>query len=100
STLLKLLRITKSYRTLYDHYMLHIHDKMKADENYQCNADQQELRFPPGCTWIVQTDQVSHAAMAGQFLLEQTFNLPINAMQEETKSPLRILERLLNKPLV
>lgn len=100
SAFLRFLRITKSYRTAYDHYMLQIHDRMKANEIYQQKADQCEIRFPSGCTWIVQTDHVSHAAMQGQYVLEQTFYLPVHAMQNETLSPLRILEGLLNKKLV
>jgi hypothetical protein len=99
ASMLRLLRITKSYRTLYDHYMLHIHDAMKADEQYQQKASQQEIRFSSGSTWIVQTDDVSHAAMQGQYLLEQTFYLPVQAMQNEAHSPLRVLERLLEKRL-
>jgi hypothetical protein len=97
--LLKLLGVTKGLRTAYDHYMLHIHDSMKADEHYQKAAPQSEMRFPPGSTWIVQTDQVSHAAMSGQYLLEQTFYLPVEAMQDPRLSPLRILERQLGKKL-
>ncbi len=96
---MRLLRITKSYRTLYDHYMLHMHDLMKADEVYQQDCEQQEVRFAPGSTWIVQTDHVSHAAMSGQHLLEQTFYLPVAAMVDASRSPLRILERLLKRPL-
>lgn len=99
SSLLRLLKITKSYRTLYDHYMLQMHNLMKADEAYQKNAEQQEIRFPPGSSWIVQTDDVSHAAMKGQYLLEQTFYLPVKAMKDESKSPLRVLEKLLNEKL-
>lgn len=99
SSLLRLLKITKSYRTLYDHYMLQMHNLMKADEAYQKNADQQEIRFPPGSSWIVQTDDVSHAAMKGQYVLEQTFYLPVKAMKDESKSPLRVLEKLLNEKL-
>lgn len=98
--LLRLLRITKSRRTLYDHYMLNLHDLMKADEHYQQYAPQQEIQFPAGSTWIVQTDDVSHAAMKGQYLLEQTFYLPVHAMQDEARSPLRILENLLEKRLI
>lgn len=97
---LRFLRVTKSYRTAYDHYMLHMHNQMKADEAYQQNAAQQEIRFPTGSSWIVQTDDVSHAAMQGQYLLEQTFYLPVDAMHDPNKSPLRILERLLDKKLV
>lgn len=98
--LLRMLKITKSLRTPYDHYMLQMHDRMKADEQYQKSAEQQEVRFPPGSTWIVQTDQVSHAAMQGQYLLEQTFYLPVKAMHDETKSPLRVLEKILGEKLV
>ncbi|EKD70064.1 MAG: hypothetical protein ACD_46C00655G0002 [uncultured bacterium] len=100
ATALRFLQITKSYRTPYDHYMLHMHDKMKADNWYQENCDQQEVRFAPNTTWIVQTDDVSHAAMKGQYLLEQTFSLPVHAMQDESRSPLHILEKILAKTLV
>lgn len=100
ASLLRCLRITKSYRTLYDHYMLQMHNRMKADNHYQTHAPQQEVRFPSGCSWIVQTDDVSHAAMQGQYLLEQTFYLPVAAMQNPAQSPLHILERLLNKKLI
>lgn len=98
--LVRALRITKSERTLYDHYMLQLHDYMKGDLTYQKTVAQQELRFPPGSSWIVQTDHVSHAAMSGQHVLEQTFYLPINAMQNPVHSPLRVLEKYLQKTLV
>jgi hypothetical protein len=100
ASLLRFLKITKSYRTAYDHYMLQMHNRMKADEDYQKNSPQQETRFPPNTTWIVQTDHVSHAAMQGQYLLEQTFYLPVSAMRDEAKSPLRVLEKMLNKKLI
>lgn len=98
--LLRFLKVTKSYRTLYDHYMLHLHDRMKADNAYQKTAAQKEVAFPAGSSWIVQTDHVSHAAMSGQYVLEQTFYLPLTAMQDESKSPLRILEKRLGLRLV
>lgn len=97
--LMHFLGLTKGFRTAYDHYMLQIHDNMKAHLGYQKTARQTELRFPPGSTWIVFTDQVSHAAMSGQHLLEQTFYLPVENMQDPRLSPLRILERKLNQNL-
>ena len=100
ASLLDFLKITKTKRTLYDHYMLRMHDKMKEDEQYQKNCSQEEVRFPPASSWIVQTDHVSHAAMQGQHVLEQTFYLPVTAMQDSTLSPLRVLENILNKKLV
>jgi hypothetical protein len=97
---LRFLRITKSHRTAYDHYMLRMHDMMKADEAYQRKAEQQEVRFASGQSWIAQTDHVSHAALSGQHLLEQTFYLPVDAMLDANKSPLRVLEKLLERALV
>lgn len=96
----KLFKITRSLRTLYDHYMLNMHNTMKFDQNYQRNVTQQEMHFPPGSTWFVYTDQVSHAAMAGQYLFEQTFYLPVANQQNPDTSPLRVLERFLQKKLV
>ena len=80
--------------------MLQLHDLMKGDAEYQAEAPQSRFDFPPGSTWMAFTDQVSHAAMAGQFQLEQTFLLPIDAMLEPQRSPLRILERLVGRRLV
>ena len=100
AALLKTLKITKSYRTEYDHIMLKIHNNMKADMIYQKKSPQTEIGFLPGTTWVVQTDHVPHAAMSGQHLLEQTFYLPVTAMQNPTLSPLRILETLTGRTLV
>lgn len=85
--------VTKSRRTAYDHFMLQLHDAMKRDGGYQSDAPRTRVEFPAGSTWIVFTDRVAHAALAGQFALEQTFYLPVSAMQREEFAPLRILER-------
>jgi 3-deoxy-D-manno-oct-2-ulosonic acid (Kdo) hydroxylase len=98
--LLRLLRLTKARRSAYDALMLQLHDRMKADTEFQAAAPQTRFEFPPGSTWMAFTDQVSHAAMAGQFQLEQTFLLPIDAMLDPQRSPLRILERLVGRRLV
>ena len=97
---LYLFQLTKSYRTLYDHYMLRLQMKMKADEEYQRSVEQTRIEFPPGSTWICFTDQVSHAVLSGQHLLEQTYYLPIERMSRAERSPLRILETLLGRPLL
>jgi hypothetical protein len=100
ASLLRWLRIVKGRRTEYDHYMLGIHDHMKADEAYQSKVSQTHIAIPPGATWICYTDSVSHAAMSGQFAFEQTFYLPVNAMNAPGRSPLRVLERLVGRTLV
>jgi hypothetical protein len=87
--------LTKSKRTAYDHFMLQLHDQMKYDENYQENVVKQTIEFPSESTWIVFTDQVSHAALSGQHLLEQTFYVPVSAMREKEFSPLHRLQKIL-----
>ena len=100
AVLLQLLRVTKSRRTPYDRLMLRLHDRMKADVAYQAHAPQMSFEFPSGTTWMAFTDQVSHAAMAGQYQLEQTFLVPVDTMRDERRSPLRILEHMIGQPLV
>ncbi|MGK5042299.1 Kdo hydroxylase family protein [Janthinobacterium sp. GB1R12] len=99
AALMHRLRITKSRRTAYDHYMLQLHDAMKADLDYQAQVEQYSHAFAPGQTWIVFSDAVSHAALRGQHALEQTWLLPVRAMAAPHKSPLAILERHLQRPL-
>jgi hypothetical protein len=96
---LALLRITKTQRSAYDALMLQLHDRMKEDAAYQQNAPQIAFDFPAGSAWMAFTDAVSHAAMAGQYQLEQTFLLPVGAMIDGQQSPLRILERLKGRRL-
>jgi hypothetical protein len=98
--LLKILKITKSLRTSYDNAMLQIHDAMKMDAQYQSKVAFEEVAFPPGSTWIVFSDSVSHAVLSGQHMMEQTFYLPAKNMQTPELSPLKILEELAQRALV
>ncbi|HWX12798.1 MAG TPA: Kdo hydroxylase family protein [Trinickia sp.] len=98
--LIEQLHITKSRRTEYDHLMLHLHDCMKADLDYQKSSPQETMPFPPGSVWVCFSDQTSHAVMSGQFMVEQTFFLPVRAMAEPECAPLGILERLKSRALV
>src|SRR5438034_2068669 len=93
------LRVTKGRRSEYDHLMLGLHDGAKADIDYQRTCPQQEVHFAPGTTWICYSDQVMHAAVAGQFMLEQTIHLPLSALYQPELSPLRILERMTGRRL-
>jgi hypothetical protein len=98
--LMEAIGLTRGYRTEYDSSMLAIHDAMKRASNYQCSVPHVDFLFPPDSTWIVFTDAVSHAALSGQHLFEQTFYLPVSAMRDSHKAPLRILERLAGRSLV
>jgi hypothetical protein len=93
------LSITKGRRSAYDHIMLNLHDMAKLDTGYQQISPKTRVEFPAQSTWLAFTDRVMHAALAGQFMLEQTFYLPIEAMQDEQCAPLRILEQLYQRKL-
>jgi len=99
ATLMKAIGITKSLRSEYDHSMLQMHDAMKQDAAYQARASHLTFGFPPGSTWICFSDQTAHAALAGQFMMEQTLHLPIEAMYFPERSPLKVLERLRGRAL-
>lgn len=94
------LGLTKGRRSRYDHLMLQLHDRCKADTDWQRSSPRETLSFPPGSTWIVFTDQVLHAALSGCHALEQTFHLPVSAQLFPDLSPLRVLERLIGRPCV
>jgi len=98
--LLAATNVTKGRRSAYDGLMLSLHDEAKLDEAYQIKSPQIEVPFAPGSTWLCFTDQVMHAALAGQYVLEQTFHLDCDAMQHPEFSPLKILERLKGCALV
>ncbi len=92
--------ITKRTRSAYDHYMLYLHDLAKADLAYQRDSEQVTFAFPPASAWICFSDQVMHAAMSGQFMLEQTVHLPQAALAFPNESPLAVLERLTARKLL
>ena len=93
------LRFTRGRRTAYDSIMLRLHNAMKRDEAYQRETPRRTIAFDPSTFWTCFSDQVSHAALSGQFLLEQTIELPVEAMDEPERSPLRILERMTGRTL-
>ena len=98
--LLQKLGLTKGLRTKYDQAMLDLHDLAKLDDRYQERAPKRRIAFPAGAMWIAYTDSVLHAALAGQHALEQTFLLPIEAMKDEARAPVRILERITGRALI
>ena len=79
--------------------MLGLHNRAKRDAAYQERAPHQKVAFPAGSSWLCFTDQVVHAAIAGQYALEQTFYLDVEAMAEPDLSPARTLERMTRRKL-
>src|SRR5579864_4725494 len=86
-------------RPAYDRFMLRFHDYLKENEAYQKNGDKERIEFPPMGTWLVFTDGVPHAALSGQFALEQTYMIPPDALVAPAAAPIRVLEKLCGKSL-
>ena len=67
-------------RTPYDMFMLRFHDYLKENAAFQANCPKIRMEFPPMATWVVFTDSVAHAALSGQYAVEQTFLIPPKAL--------------------
>jgi hypothetical protein len=87
-------------RTPYDMFMLRFHDFMKENREFQANCPKVRMEFPPMATWIVFTDGVAHAAMSGQFAIEQTLLIPPQSLVTPEAAPYRILEGIAGCALV
>lgn len=92
--------IKVALRSPYDHFMLHMHNFLKENKEFQANCHKDHWEFPPLSCWAVFTDQVSHAALSGQYALEQTFIVPQKALLCPEKSPVCVIERMSGRNLV
>jgi hypothetical protein len=86
-------------RSAYDEFMLRFHDWLKENEKFQSDRRAERIEFPPFSTWLVFTDGVPHAALSGQFALEQTFIVPTAALVTPNLAPIRVLETLAERKL-
>lgn len=99
-TLGRLIGVRHPDRSAYDEFMLRFHHYLKSSVEFQQNGQRNTASFPPGSTWISYTDQVAHKALSGQYALEQTCIIPLEAMLHPEKSPVSVLERLAGRKLV
>ena len=99
SWLYEKLGVTRGRRSLYDELMLSLHDAAKLDADFQKASPRDTVDFPAQSCWLVFTDQVLHAALGGEFALEQTFHLDVAEMAEPARAPIRVLERLSGRVL-
>jgi hypothetical protein len=81
-------------RSPYDEFMMRFHNYLKENSQFQKNCPKQHWEFPPGSSWMVYTDMVSHAVLSGQFALEQTLIVSRQAMVAPEKSPYGVLARM------
>ena len=86
-------------RSPYDEFMLHFHDFLKENSDFQNSDRKERVEFPPMATWLVFTDGVPHAALSGQFAMEQTFIVPPEVLVSPQDAPIRVLEKLCGEKL-
>jgi hypothetical protein len=87
-------------RAPYDEFMLHFHDWLKENTEFQqAKEGKEKVAFPPRATWLVFTDGVPHSALSGQFAMEQTFIIPVEVLVAPEVSPIRVLEKLAGKAM-
>ena len=87
-------------RSPYDEFMMQLHNAMKEDSRFQETCVREEVRFAPGSSWMVYTETVPHAVLAGQYALEQTFLVDAAAMVRVESAPVAILEKMAGARLV
>jgi hypothetical protein len=87
-------------RTPYDEFMMQLHNAMKEDSEFQGVCTKEYFQFAPGSSWMVYTETVPHAVLAGQYALEQTFLVDPAAMVTPESAPVRVLEKLAGARLV
>ncbi|HEX4021653.1 MAG TPA: Kdo hydroxylase family protein [Acidobacteriaceae bacterium] len=87
-------------RSPYDQFMMRFHNFLKENADYQAHGKREASFFPPGSSWMVYTDMVPHAVLAGQYALEQTFLVAPEAMVAPEHAPLGVLQTMTGQKLV
>ena len=86
-------------RSPYDDFMMRFHNFLKENARFRRSA-RSIWQFPAGSSWMVYTDMVPHAVLAGQYALEQTFLVAPEAMVTPETSPLKVLQGIAGTALV
>jgi len=99
SPIFKAIGVKGTDRSAYDRFMLRFHDYLKENNEFQEKYPKEHVEFPPGSTWMVYTDTVPHSVLSGQYALEQTFIIPVDAMVAPKHAPIRVLEGMVGRAL-
>jgi hypothetical protein len=86
-------------RSPYDAFMLHFHDWLKGNREYQEKCPKYLFQLPPGSTWLVFTDMVPHAVLGGRLALEQTVIVSRDSLENPLRAPSAILEKMAGRVL-
>src|SRR5579883_1897833 len=86
-------------RTPYDRFMLHFHEYLKRNSDFQQSCPKYRFDFPAGSTWLAFTDVLPHSVQSGQHALEQTFIIARHSLANPDSAPVAVLERLCAKQI-
>jgi hypothetical protein len=87
-------------RSPYDDFMMRFHNFLKENARFQAECAKYPWQFLAGSSWMVYTDTVPHAVLAGQYALEQTLLVAPEALVAPETSPLKVLEGMAGTVLV
>ena len=87
-------------RSPYDDFMMRFHNFLKENARFQAECAKYPWQFPAGSSWMVYTDTVPHAVLAGQYALEQTLLVTPEALVNPETSPLKVLQGIAGTALV
>jgi 3-deoxy-D-manno-oct-2-ulosonic acid (Kdo) hydroxylase len=87
-------------RSPYDDFMMRFHNFLKENSRFQAECAKYPWQFPAGSSWMVYTDTLPHAVLAGQYALEQTLLVAPDALVAPETSPLKVLEEIAGARLV
>jgi hypothetical protein len=89
-----LLGFKSNASSAYDKWMLNFHNFLKENSQFQATARKDIWRFPPGSSWMVFTDMVSHSVLSGQHALEQSYIVSKDDQVVPELAPVNILKRV------
>jgi len=98
--LVRLFRPGRPKRSVYDAFMLRLHDYLKANEDFQERTTKQFWKFPPGSAWLAITDTCSHAVLRGRFALEHSYFLAPHSLALPEESPAALLARMCGRAVL
>jgi hypothetical protein len=98
--LVQVFRPGQPRRSVYDAFMLRLHDYLKADDDFQERTPKRFWGFAPGSAWVAFTDVCSHAVLRGRYALEHSYFVAPEALALPEESPPALLARACGLPVL
>jgi hypothetical protein len=98
--LVQIFRPGQPRRSVYDAFMLRLHDYLKANDDFQERTPKRFWAFEPGSAWVAFTDVCSHAVLRGRYALEHSYFVAPEALALPEESPPALLARACGVPVL